>query len=599
MVCACCVFRNLCDKMWQVGSDLITRRSMLCSLCQFDNPAQSSRCRACGSPLAASASAVAPTPDALPTGATLIGTYVVESVLGQGGFGITYRCHDQMLDRRVAVKEFFPSGCRRQGAGVEASRGQSANDYREARAQFLAEARVLARCHHRGIVGVHTAFEANQTAYMVMELLHGKSLAQLLDARGGRMNEAEAVAVIERVGEALGFVHDQELLHRDIKPDNLMVCDDGRVMLIDFGTAREYVKGQAQGHTIVVTPGYAPLEQYAKQARRGAFTDIYSLAATLYHLLTGQMPPAASDRAMGVMLRPVRELNPQISASVARAVEAALQMEIAKRPQSVSEFLDAMKAPAENSKSEISPAMENAITRANSVEDEDPSDKEARAWATAPLLDYSDALQQNQQSLGTLIPSVNPHPVKIAPYNVAPPAPVASAPPSLYSSGNVGYNNNSNHDDTKNLLRWFFGAVLFIGFILVCASGLSSSNSNSNPPAGSSTTVYGSSNSQPSSSYSSQSSESQNSRKREVASRAWTALPMLSPISTVALPSTKSPIKSTSAQDYYFGCDRVEFSPDGKRLAYIDNQFVLRILRLPGRKLVRTLKFNEKTNPLM
>lgn len=297
---------------------------MFCSLCGWENPSSQARCRACGSALSGPLEAgdgaagnrdggAVALPDALPQGTLLAGLYATESVLGQGGFGITYKCHDRMLERRVALKEFFPSGSRRAQNQVQPSRGLSPTHYEEARTQFLSEARLLARCHHHGIVAVHTAFEENGTAYMVMEWLSGQSVEQRLEARGGRLSEAEAVPLIERVGEALGSVHALGLLHRDIKPENIIVCDDGRVMLIDFGTAREFAQGQAQGHTTVVTPGYAPLEQYAREARRGAFTDVYGLAATLYHALTGQRPPAASDRAMGVQVRPVREENPSIS----------------------------------------------------------------------------------------------------------------------------------------------------------------------------------------------------------------------------------------------------------------------------------------------
>ena len=463
---------------------------MLCPLCQFDNPAQARRCRACSAALSASASengafsADNSSADALPKGTLLASTYAVESVLGQGGFGITYRCHDQMLERPVAIKEFFPSGCRRHNSEVAPARGLSDANYREARAQFLAEARILARCHHVGIVGVYTAFEANQTAYMVMELLHGKTLAQLIMARGGRMNETEAVEIIERVGDALSFVHDLDLLHRDIKPDNIIVCDDGRVMLIDFGTAREFVKGQAQGQTVVVTPGYAPLEQYAKQATRGAFTDIYSLAATLYHLLTGAMPPAASDRALGVLLRPVRELNPQISESVARAVESALQMEIAKRPQSVREFLDLLHAPVEDSAFNISPAMQRAIERADLLQNEnaevealfsprrtDPpsvalfsdslqegqtqfgnllpdlnEDSNNPPVNPAPIALFSDSLQKHQKLSGNLMPPPNPQPVKLAPpRDFSSATTPATAPPSP-----VAYNGASGNMRVKN-----------------------------------------------------------------------------------------------------------------------------------------------------
>ena len=512
---------------------------MNCPLCQSANPTDARRCRACGAALKAQSSANGAThlPDALPDGALLIGTYAVEGVLGQGGFGITYRCHDQMLDRHVAIKEFFPSGCRRENSEVWPARGLSDTDYREARAQFLAEARVLARCHHAGIVSVYTAFEANKTAYMVMELLSGKTLAQLITARGGRMKEEEAVEIIERVGDALSFVHDLDLLHRDIKPDNIIVCDDGRVMLIDFGTAREFVKGQAQGQTVVVTPGYAPLEQYAKQARRGAFTDIYSLAATLYHLLTGQMPPSASDRAMGVQLRPVREINPQISASVARAVESALQMEIAKRPQSVSEFLDLLHAPVEEVEAE--PFFHPQLM-----------DLSFDADADANLLPQTltpDAIRARQQLWQNAVPSANAQPVQIAPQRVFDPngQPSAPVPPSAYNpaTGRILLNQP---DNSNGGWWWLFALVALIGFFTFLGSSGNRNNTVYSPPGYSSGGYSSGGFSSPpnyqspsynrpsSSNY--DSSSSSDSQKKAEALRVWDALPVINPASVKELP---------------------------------------------------------------
>ena len=271
---------------------------------------------------------------------------MIETVLGQGGFGITYGAADSTLGRRVAIKEFFPASCARQGLTVQPSSGLSPTAYRDARYKFLEEARHLARFHHSGIVAVHSVFEENNTAYMVMEYLQGQPLSQVVHERGGRMEEQEAIGIMQKVGQSLEMVHSAGLLHRDIKPDNVMVCADGRVVLIDFGTARDFAAGSTQGHTVAVTPGYAPLEQYASRAQRGIYTDVYGLAATLYFLLTGEVPTAASDRAMGVLLPPVEQLNPLIGKTVARAVMQGLEIEVAKRPQSVREFLDRLEGKA-------------------------------------------------------------------------------------------------------------------------------------------------------------------------------------------------------------------------------------------------------------
>jgi len=179
----------------------------------------------------------------------------------------------------------------------------------------------------------------------VMEFLRGRSLAKLVEERGGALGEQEAVGYILKVCDALKVVHKKGYLHRDIKPENIIVCEDGRVVLIDFGAARAYMAGKTRRMTVILTPGYAPLEQYTEQAKRGAYTDIYALGATLYHLLTGQVPPTAPDRVQGVNLVPPHQLNPKVSRHVSDAVMKAMEMKVDERPQSVEEFVKLLTSP--------------------------------------------------------------------------------------------------------------------------------------------------------------------------------------------------------------------------------------------------------------
>jgi WD40 repeat protein len=181
---------------------------------------------------------------------------------------------------------------------------------------------------------------------MVMEYLRGKSLAKLVEERGGALSEQEAVGYILKVCEALDVVHKAGYLHRDIKPENIIVCGDGRVVLIDFGAARAFMAGRTGRMTVILTPGYAPLEQYAEQAKRGAYTDIYALGATLYYLLTGQVPVSAADRFSGVELKSVREINGRVSRQVEEAVMKAMAMRVEERPQSVGEFVRLLTSPS-------------------------------------------------------------------------------------------------------------------------------------------------------------------------------------------------------------------------------------------------------------
>ena len=268
------------------------------------------------------------------------GEYRIQQPLGQGGFGITYQGIDTRLNRAVAVKEFFPEGCWREGSTVVSAGRWNSDTYSSAKQKFLLEGQTLGQFNHPGIVQVFYYFEENNTAYMVMEYLRGKTLAELLKQSKGKLSEDRALEYIAKVGEALQILHQAQFLHRDIKPDNIMLADDGRLVLIDFGAARDFTSNCTTRYTTMLTPGYAPLEQYGRALKYGAFTDIYALGSTLYYLLTGQAPVSAIERAAGVELKTVAEINPQINSHVSEAIALAMKMDVTERLQSVREFLD-------------------------------------------------------------------------------------------------------------------------------------------------------------------------------------------------------------------------------------------------------------------
>ena len=279
----------------------------------------------------------------------LDGVYQIDRVLGQGGFGITYQGVDTRLNRPVALKEFFPEGCWREGTSVISSGRWTLKTYSDAKQKFLQEGQTLGQFNHPGIVRVFYYFEENNTAYMVMEYLQGRSLADLLKQRGGKLNESEALHYIQKICQGLEVLHQSEFLHRDLKPDNVMLTKDDRVVLIDFGAARDFNSRISQRFTAMFTPGYAPLEQYGQSLKFGTFTDIYALGATLYHLLTGVVPPSAVERAAGIELKSVCQLNPRVNPHVSLAVSRALAMEVNERTKSVREFLDSLQLGNSNS----------------------------------------------------------------------------------------------------------------------------------------------------------------------------------------------------------------------------------------------------------
>lgn len=277
------------------------------------------------------------------------GAYLLHSVLGQGGFGIAYRAEDMRLHRPVVIKEFFPAGSLRAGRRVLSPRGWSERGFAIAKERFEREGQILARFDHPGVVRIFATFEENNTVYLVLECLEGRSFDDIVST-GGALPEQEALDYIHKAGTALEAVHEAGLLHRDIKPENIIVTQAGRVALIDFGLTKEQEAAPTTGFGTRVldatrslgTPGYAPLEQYTQQGRLGNYTDIYALGATLYFLLTGEMPISAPDRAHGAPLATPRDMNPNVSRATSQAVLWAMQMKPEDRPSSVRDFLSAL-----------------------------------------------------------------------------------------------------------------------------------------------------------------------------------------------------------------------------------------------------------------
>jgi len=264
------------------------------------------------------------------------GKYQIVSILGQGGFGITYLAIQCALGRKVAIKEFFMKElCERDEATSHVSMGTTGS--RETvirfREKFLKEARSIAALTHPNIVRIIDVFEDNGTAYYVMEYCTGGSLSDIIKQHPSGLKEADALHYIRQVASALQYIHSQKMNHLDVKPANILIDSLGNSILIDFGLSKHY---DSEGFETSTTPvgishGYAPLEQYSGVSEFSPQSDVYSLGATLYKLLTGITPERAGKKQ--------QPLPQQISAATRRAVETAMQVLEENRIQSVSEFL--------------------------------------------------------------------------------------------------------------------------------------------------------------------------------------------------------------------------------------------------------------------
>ncbi|MBD2606023.1 serine/threonine protein kinase [Scytonema hofmannii FACHB-248] len=270
------------------------------------------------------------------------GKYTLNQEIGRGGFGITYKATHHYLRHEVVIKTLNDK--LRQHA-----------DFTKFERQFQDEARRLATCIHPNIVRVSDFFLEAGLPYMVMEYIRGETLGEAFVLPGIPLPEPTAIHYIRQIGAALEVVHNNGLLHRDVKPDNIILRQGTQeVVLIDFGIAREFNGGVRQTHTGMVSEGYSPIEQYLTQAPRSPATDVYGLAATLYALLTAQVPIPALLRDREKMHSP-RELQPHLSAAVNQAIMRGMAVESRFRPATVAEWLKSLPANGLNVATQLTP----------------------------------------------------------------------------------------------------------------------------------------------------------------------------------------------------------------------------------------------------
>jgi hypothetical protein len=275
---------------------------------------------------------------------TKLGEFELTGVLGVGGFGIVYLAQDHSLHRRVALKEYMPSALamRKGGTQVSVKSERHRETFEAGLKSFVNEARLLAQFDHPSLVKVYRFWEANGTAYMVMPYYEGITLKERLRELGAPPDEAWLRALLAPLTEALAVIHAENCFHRDIAPDNIiLLAGSGRPLLLDFGAARRVIGDMTQALTVILKPGYAPLEQYAEvpHMKQGPWTDVYALAAVVYFAITGKTPPVSVGRIVGDNYQPLAETAAgRYSAGFLEAVDHALKVKPEERIPSIDAF---------------------------------------------------------------------------------------------------------------------------------------------------------------------------------------------------------------------------------------------------------------------
>lgn len=276
-------------------------------------------------------------------GTELKNRYRIGQVLGFGGFGITYKAWDKQLDTVVAIKEYYPSGLVNRIPGkkeVILFAGNRFKEYNMGLTRFLDEARNMAKFHnHPNIVNIFEFFEENNTAYIVMEFLDGITLNDFL--KTNELDFDSCIEITQKVCAALAEIHSQKIIHRDVSPDNIFLCLNDNVKLIDFGAAR-FSADEERKMTIILKPGFAPPEQYDSVNQQGPWTDIYALGATLYFMLTKVKPDESTNRKIADKVKSPSELNADISEQVSNTVMKAMALDYHFRFTTIRDFSEAL-----------------------------------------------------------------------------------------------------------------------------------------------------------------------------------------------------------------------------------------------------------------
>lgn len=321
-----------------------------CPLCgEPINPENSILCTNCGNMLTEDDSfdqGESINTHVLPIGTILQQRYEIRRFLGQGGFGITYEGFDTLLNMRVAIKEYYPRSLAERHAslslGVTVTLREDLQNYKSGLDSFLNEARNLAQfVEEESIVHVSDYFEANNTAYIVMEYVDGVTVAEYIK-QNGRMSFAQCMKYMEPVMNALNTVHSQNMIHRDISPSNIMIRRDGHIKLLDFGAAR-IVDSVSRSLSVIIRPGYTPIEQYSENRAQGPYTDIFALCGTIYYMLTANAPENLYERmTKRLELKQPSELGADIEQKQENAILKGLEIDPEDRFQTIDELRKAL-----------------------------------------------------------------------------------------------------------------------------------------------------------------------------------------------------------------------------------------------------------------
>jgi predicted Ser/Thr protein kinase len=280
----------------------------------------------------------------LPIG-TRLSDFEITGILGEGGFGIVYIAYDHSLQRTVAIKEYMPGALAMRGGdrGVSLRAERHQETFKLGLKSFINEARFLAQFDHPSLVKVYRFWEQNRTAYTAMQFYEGRTIKQILADSPELVDEAWCRKILRQILQALEMLYTMKILHRDISPDNIIVQENGDAVLLDFGSARQIIGDMTKGLTVILKPGYAPVEQYAGDAslEQGPFTDIYALAAVMYFAIVKQPPPSSIARMIKDPVTPLQVQAPQgFSESFLAAIDKGLAVLSQDRPQTIDEFRD-------------------------------------------------------------------------------------------------------------------------------------------------------------------------------------------------------------------------------------------------------------------